>query len=114
MKVRQSPPNAASGKLRALIDELGIDPTRATKLLSSGFALRHHFQVSAEDFLQQAEDDFELKGSTALLNGLSNAKRAIHAQIDEVLIALGYKIKGLAFPRKVALFSDFGFVRRAF
>jgi len=60
--------------------------------------------------LQQAEDDFELKGNAALLNALSNAKRAIHAQIDEVLVALGYKVKGVTFDKKMRTFSDLGFV----
>src|SRR5438309_2229733 len=46
-------------KLRGIIEQLGIERARAVKLLGGGGTLEHHFQVSAEDFLQQAEDDFE-------------------------------------------------------
>jgi hypothetical protein len=96
--------------LRSLFIELGIDRMKAKKLISGGTSLHHPFEVSAEDFIQQAEDDFELKGSAATLNAISNANRAIHAQIDEMLSALGYKFKNWRFDKKIALFQEMGFV----
>jgi hypothetical protein len=100
----------SSPKLRSMIEALGIERHRACKLLGGGTALRHEFNITAEDFLQQAEDDFESKGNAARLNALSNAKRAIHAQIDEVLIALGYKVKGISFDMRARVFAELGFV----
>lgn len=96
--------------LRDIIVELGIERDKATRIIDGGGSLCHPFDVDADDFLQQAEDDFELQGNSALLNAVSNAKRAIHAQVDEVLNALGYNTKGRSFDKRLALFCELGFV----
>lgn len=102
--------SSKTAELRKLLKDLGIQRSKATKLVNSGCDLRHDFDVTAEDFLQQAEDDFELGGNSVFLNAVPNAKRAIQAQIDEVLNALGYKIKNYDFHKRLALFGDLGFV----
>ncbi len=89
---------------------LGIERKKATRILQGGGSLDTSFTIDAEDFLQQAEDDYEMGGNSALLNVVSNAKRAIHAQIDGVLSALGYKIKNRNTEQKLALFGELGFV----
>jgi hypothetical protein len=99
-----------TAEIRKLFVEVGIERSRATKLISSGCDLRHDLNVTAEDFLQQAEDDLEMGANAAFLNAITNAKRAIHAQIDEVLNALGYRTRNLDFHKRLALFADLGFV----
>jgi hypothetical protein len=96
--------------IRDIIVELGIERDKAIRILDGGSSLCHRFDIDADDFLQQAEDDFELQGNSALLNAVSNAKRAIHAQVDEVLNALGYNTKGRSFDKRLALFCELGFV----
>jgi len=96
--------------LRDLILFVGLKRGKAIVLLSGGLSLWHEFDISPEDFLQQAEDDFELGGNNARLNALSNAKRAIHAQVDEVLLALGFTAVRANFSRKMELLADLGFV----
>ena len=97
-------------ELREIFVSIGLQRLKALRLIHGGSGLRHEFDISAEDFLQRAEDDFELRGEAAILNAVANAKRAIHAQVDEVLHALGYPTKGRGFDKRLALFGDLGFV----
>jgi len=96
--------------VRKVFAQLGIERSKAIRLLDGGGSLDTPFAVDAEDFLQQAEDDYELGGNSAPLNAVSNAKRAIHAQIDGVLSALGYNIRNQGIDRKATLFGELGFV----
>ena|SRR5215471_8628714 len=95
--------------LRDLMLAVGLKRIKAMTIVDQSASLSHDFDVSAEDFLQQAEEDFELGGNNARLNALSNAKRAIHAKVDEVLVALGFKTKS-SFPEKMSLLADLGFI----
>lgn len=100
-----------SVELKRLINELGITEDRAVRLISGGGSLRvHKFDINPQDFLQRAEDDYEQGGSSALLNTITNAKRAIHCQIDQALLTLGYDLKRWNLPRKVELLVQLGFV----
>jgi hypothetical protein len=96
--------------VRDIFIQLGIERSKVTRILRGGSSLDHSFAIDAEDFLQQAEDDYDLGGNSALLNAVSNAKRAIHAQIDAVLSALGYNISNRGIERKMVLFGELGFV----
>jgi hypothetical protein len=96
--------------MRDLCQAVGVKRDKAIVILSSGTSLSHEFDVSPTEFLQQAEDDFELGGNNARLNSLSNSKRAIHAQVDEVLFVLGLSATRLNFPKKMELLADLGFV----
>jgi hypothetical protein len=49
-------------QLREIFQRLGLRREAASVLLSSGESLFHEFDVSPEEFLQQAEDDFEAGG----------------------------------------------------
>jgi hypothetical protein len=95
-------------ELRAIFLSLGIERAKAIRVIHGGGRLHSEFDVSAEDFLQRAEDDFELGGDAAAFNAIANAKRAIHAQVDEILSMLGYPTKGRGFDKRLAIFSDLG------
>ena len=99
-----------ASSLRELVDVLEIKPESAVKLLSGGENLNHDFEINPDDFLQAAEDDFERQGEAALINAISNAKRAIHSQIDQALQCLGYKPKRWDIRRKLSVLGDLGFI----
>lgn len=94
-------------ELKGLIDKLEIRREKAAKLVSSGGALRHQFEINPDDFLQRAEDDYEQGNS---INSITNAKRAIHCQIDQVLAVFGFNVRYWNSPRKTELFVRLGFV----
>jgi hypothetical protein len=99
-----------SKELKTLIESLGITEDKVIKLSSGGSSLNHDFDINPEDFLQRAEDDYEIGGSAALLNSITNAKRAIHCQIDQALLCLGFNTKRWNLPKKAELLVRLGFV----
>jgi hypothetical protein len=96
-------------ELRKIVQALGLRRGAIIVHFDGGGWLQHEFEVSPEDFLQQAEDDFESGGNASRLNALSSAKRAIFSQIDEALAALGFNATKLNFPQKMQLLGDLGF-----
>ena len=92
-----------ASSLRELVDLLRIRPESAIKLLSGGEDLNYDFEINPDDFLQAAEDDFEREGQAALINAISNAKRAMHCQIDQALQCLGYKPRRWSITRKLSV-----------
>ena len=48
-----------------------------------------YFEISPKEFLRYAKDDFNSNYNHKLINSLTNAKRAIDCQIDEVLTIFG-------------------------
>jgi hypothetical protein len=99
-----------SKELKLLVEKLGITIDKAAMLPSGATTLGHDFELNPEDFLERAEDDYELGGSASLLNSITNAKRAIHCQIDQVLISLGFSPKRLNLPKKVEMLDRLGFL----
>ena len=97
-----------TSNLKTLVATLGIDSDRAVILPNSGDYLRHNFEVNPEDFLEQAEEDYENGGNAALLNSITNAKRAIRSQIDEALYYLGFDPHKMRIQRMVELLREVG------
>lgn len=96
--------------LRHLANAVGLRKEEAIRLRSGGTPLECPFDVTPEDFLERAEDDFELGGTSAVLNALTNAKRAIDCQIDTVLAALGIPAAKLSRVKKLQFLLDTGFI----
>jgi hypothetical protein len=96
--------------LRELVNKLEIKREKAIKLESGGIGLEHQFEINPDDFLQRAEDDYEQGDSAALLNSITNSKRAIHCQIDQALAVFGFNVRNWNFTRKTELFERLGFV----
>ena len=93
-------------QLKVLFDQLELREHGIKKSVSGGSALNSDFESDAEDFLQAAEDEFELIDYAGALN---NANRAISCQIDEVLECLGYHWKRKQLREKLDLIARCGF-----
>ena len=76
----------------------------------SGRILNHEFDVSPEEFLLQAEPDFEAGGNSRRLNSLTNSKPAIEAQVDRLIFGVGYDPKTIVVKRKWELLKEIGFI----
>src|SRR5689334_1207699 len=97
--------------LRAFFQELGISREKAALVGECGPHLDHVFDVSPEDFLDLAEEDFERGGESARINCITNAKRAFECQVDKLLYCVGYDPKSLGkIQRRVRQLRDVGFV----
>jgi len=96
--------------LGEIVREIGLKRGNAVKLISGGRGLRGGLGVTPSEFLQQAEDDLEAGGTSARLNSITNAKRAIFSQVDQILLSFGFQPGGLGTREKLRLFLDLGFV----
>jgi hypothetical protein len=73
------------------------------------------WELSPAELLGFADADLDGESDNrALVNALSNAKRALHCQVDSILYALGLHsvTESWSFPRKLELLSDLGIVTR--
>jgi hypothetical protein len=102
-------PNMNSN-LKTLISALGIDANRASIGVFDLEYVAHYFDVSPQDFLEQAEEDFETGGNASLLNSITNAKRAIRSQIDEALLFLGFDPDKMRIQRKMEVLREVGII----
>jgi hypothetical protein len=66
--------------------------------------------IDPYEFLVQAEDDYAAGGNSASLNAITNAKRAIVAQMDQTLKSFGYESTRLSIPRKIETLRELGVV----
>jgi hypothetical protein len=94
-------------KFKRFFHALGLQEHSIEKNESGGSPLSSSFKQDAEDFLYAAEDAFELAKYAA---ALTDAKRAIHCQIDEIMESLGYSWKRVALRKKLEIVRSCGFV----
>jgi len=100
-------------ELKTLVNKLGIMQDNAVKQIVSASVLFHPFDINPEEFLERAEDDYELYelgDTSSLLNSITNAKRAIHSKIDEALMSLGFTPKRWSLREKVEKLVSLGFI----
>ena len=75
---------------------------------------QYPFKLTPSDFLKFAKEDFNEKNTMNLINSLSNIKRAINCQIDQILFIFGFleisKKKNCNFPKKVKFIKNIGIV----
>ena len=76
----------------------------------AGTSLDYEFDVNPEDFLKFANRDIEGGDTRALVNALSNSKRAIDCQVDKVFRCFGIDVKKWNFPHKAKLLDELGVV----
>lgn len=98
---------SAKERLKKIITTMGFTEYNTIKLCSGGGQLRHDFEINPDDSLQMGEDSYA-KGE--MPHALSDAKRAIHSQIDQALLALGYSLDGKEMKWKLNLMARCGFV----
>ncbi len=70
----------------------GIDWTNTAIEPDNGKSSFCGFDISPQEFLEFAEQDFRQKNRRGLANGLANAKRAIDSEIDKFFGAFGYNL----------------------
>jgi len=88
-----------------------LDPKRAIAVPSGGGGLSmHELDVDPYDFLLLAEEDWERGGLAAELNAITNAKRAIVAQMDQALLSFGYPAIPWNVPKKIEALQSLGLV----
>lgn len=88
-----------------------IDPKRICAVPSGGGGLAMHaLDVDPYEFLLLAEEDWERGGSAAELNAITNAKRAIVAQMDQALLSFGYPATSWNIPKKIETLKSLGLV----
>lgn len=75
--------------LESIAKSIGIDWTK-TEISIGQAALYFEFEITPADFLRFAHQDFNSGDKKGLINGLTNAKRAIDCQIDKFLSCIGY------------------------
>ena len=71
---------------------------------------QYHFKLTPLDFLKFAKEDFKEKNTRNLVNALSNVKRAINCQIDQILFIFGFSKKRWKFPEKIEFIKDIGII----
>lgn len=70
----------------------------------------YELEVDPYDFLMLAEEDWERGGAAAELNAITNAKRAIVAQMDQALLSFGYPATRWNIPKKIDVLNSLGLV----
>lgn len=93
-------------ELKALFDKLELREHAIEKSESGGSPLASDFEQDAEDFLRAAEDAFELENYAS---ALTDAKRTIHCQIDEVMASLGFPWRRTGIRKKLDTVRRCGF-----
>ncbi|MGF1873421.1 hypothetical protein [Photobacterium indicum] len=81
---------------------IGMDWTKIVVFSNMGnwLGLNHKFAISPKEFLRYAKTDYKGKDTRALINALSNAKRAMDCQVDLFIQSIGLKHSG-KFPAEV-------------
>lgn len=101
----------AMSSLAELARFVNLDPKRIAALPSGGGGLSmHELDVDPYDFLLLAEEDWERGGLAAELNAITNAKRAIVAQMDQALLSFGYPATPWKIPKKIDTLQSLGLV----
>lgn len=94
---------------------LGIIESGSAHFESNKFAsIEVPFPIKAVEYLRYAEEDLLEETTRGLVNALSNAKRALDARVESVLIAFGLyslaKEGRWSVPRKLERLSSLGIV----
>jgi hypothetical protein len=92
-----------------LIRRVNMDLATLSYDPDTGATLDLEFDIAPEDFLSFAEKDILEGDLRGLVNGLSNAKRAIDCQVEKLLACLGLP-SARSFPKKMELLAEIGVV----
>lgn len=95
-------------KLKELFIEVDAAYADLSFKLEGGTFCLDNLGISPVEFLTQAELDFQHETLTASANCLSNAKRAITGQIDQVLISIGHSPYRWDLPKKLNKIKEIG------
>lgn len=91
-------------------DILEFKRSDISAFISGGSFSAITMDVDPMEFLQQAERDFESEHIGKELNCITNAKRAIVCQMDQILLSLGYGSTRWNIPKKIKKIKDLGII----
>ncbi|MDI3643184.1 hypothetical protein QK371_08765 [Pseudomonas aeruginosa] len=94
--------------IKELLIAVGAKESEIEPEIDGGSFTLVDVNISPIDFLSQAEIDFEENTKTSLANCLTNAKRAVVSQIDQILISVGYKSFRFNVPQKLEKLKRLG------
>ena len=95
--------------LNELFDLMNFDLSRLYVDRSGSECLEYDFDIQPSEFIKHAEFDIQQNSNHGLVNGLSNAKRAIDCQVDSVLGCFGL-LSRRNFPQKMEVLSKMGMI----
>ena len=75
--------------LRSLTEAAKLDWSEIYFSPDSGTAFSYGFPIMPEEFISFAKEDLRLGTARGLVNGLSNARRAIDCQADIFILGMG-------------------------
>jgi hypothetical protein len=94
---------------RELVERVDLNLASLSLIPDTGSTLDLEYEITPEDFLLFAEKDILQDDVRGLVNGLSNAKRAIDCQVEKLLACLGLP-SARSFPKKMGLLNEIGVV----
>lgn len=95
-------------EIKELFISVGAKTKDAHVFLEGGSFTLVDMKIAPVDFLMQAEADFIPNTATSDANCLSNAKRAITGQMDQILCSVGYEPYRWNVPQKVSKIRELG------
>lgn len=91
-----------------LIHKIAEPACEVSCYLNGGTFCLIDMDLSPIDFLCQAEEDFARGGLSASINCITNSKRAIIGQVDQVLLSFGYLCQRWDTERKLNKLKELG------
>jgi hypothetical protein len=102
-------PEPVGVSFRELVERVDLNLASLSFVPDTGSTLDLEYEITPEDFLSFAEKDIMQDDVRGLVNGLSNAKRAIDCQVEKLLACLGLP-SARSFPKKMGLLTEIGVV----
>ncbi len=96
--------------LSEAFNKLGFSRSNTSAYNEGGGFPQKKMEIDPIDFLAQAEFDFSSDLMGHELNCITNAKRAIVCQMDQILLTFGYKSIRWNIPKKVSKIKDLGLI----
>ena len=96
---------------RELVEQVDINLASLFFVYGCGSSLyrEYEYEITPEDFLSFAEKDILQGDVRGLVNGLSNAKRAIDCQVETLLACFGLP-PVRSFPKKMDILTEIGVI----
>jgi hypothetical protein len=102
-------PEPVGVSFRELVERVDLNLASLSLVPDTGSTLDLEYEIAPEAFLSFAEKDLLQDDVRGLVNGLSNAKRAIDCQVEKLLACLGLP-SARSFPKKMGLLTEIGVV----
>jgi hypothetical protein len=98
-------PEPVGVSFRELVERVDLNLASLSLVPDTGSTLDLEYEIAPEAFLLFAEKDLLQDDVRGLVNGLSNAKRAIDCQVEKLFACLGLP-SARSFPKKMGLLME--------